>query len=510
LGQDAGEGYGGAVYSADGSVAAWACLFETNRARGGNGGGFVGPSILQHGEGGLGRGGVIFNVRGSFVSTNCVFRLNEAVGGNPGGDGKNPGYYGTGAPPAEGGTIYTLGGTAILFGCTISSNAALPGGARLFQDNYGGFAFGGAIYNTGAVVSISKSAFIGNRAVSTVVKDGAGGAIYQAAGTTRVDRCWLSSNIAAGGEGAPNRGLTVPESGGAGLGGALCIVGGQLEASNSTLSANSAFGGFQRLLGAAGVARGGALYIVNARSSLVNCTLAGNQVIGGSTSVSNSANGEGSGGALYFISGMAALKHVTVAYNTAFQGKGGTNGATGGGGGLRCLNGATLQNTLVAWNSPSNFFVPVIDDRGNNLSSDTSCRFYVTPYFQGTDPKIRPLGDYGGPTPTIALTSESPAIDAGAGNQETDQRGAYRPGGAAPDIGAFEFYPSPEVLLTTDGKVQLHFGGSSGREYRIEASTDLRTWSTIGRAVAAPDGIIEFLDADAPFNSHRFYRTALP
>lgn len=55
------------------------------------------------------------------------------------------------------------------------------------------------------------------------------------------------------------------------------------------------------------------------------------------------------------------------------------------------------------------------------------------------NPGLAPLGNYGGPTQTVALLPGSPAIDAGTstGAPATDQRGARRVG--AVDIGAFEF-----------------------------------------------------------------------
>jgi len=58
------------------------------------------------------------------------------------------------------------------------------------------------------------------------------------------------------------------------------------------------------------------------------------------------------------------------------------------------------------------------------------------------DPGLLPLGDYGGPTPTHALATGSPAIDRGSnpGHFASDQRGAGFPRvfGADADIGAFE------------------------------------------------------------------------
>lgn len=57
------------------------------------------------------------------------------------------------------------------------------------------------------------------------------------------------------------------------------------------------------------------------------------------------------------------------------------------------------------------------------------------------DPELLPLADNGGPTPTHALSPDSPAIDAGSsvGVEATDQRGAPRLSGTSVDIGAYEY-----------------------------------------------------------------------
>ena len=58
------------------------------------------------------------------------------------------------------------------------------------------------------------------------------------------------------------------------------------------------------------------------------------------------------------------------------------------------------------------------------------------------DPGLAPLGNYGGPTETMALLPGSPAIDAGTNGisgfniPNTDQRGLPAVGGI--DIGSFE------------------------------------------------------------------------
>ena len=58
-----------------------------------------------------------------------------------------------------------------------------------------------------------------------------------------------------------------------------------------------------------------------------------------------------------------------------------------------------------------------------------------------SDPLLGPVQDNGGPTLTMALAGNSPAIDAGnhANCPDTDQRGMTRPQGEGCDIGAFEY-----------------------------------------------------------------------
>ena len=82
---------------------------------------------------------------------------------------------------------------------------------------------------------------------------------------------------------------------------------------------------------------------------------------------------------------------------------------------------------------------------GVNLFSDTSGNNGLAPaaaLIVAADPKLAPLGDYGGPTQTMPpLPSSSPAVDAAitlAGSPTTDERGLPRIFGGFPDIGAAE------------------------------------------------------------------------
>jgi hypothetical protein len=71
--------------------------------------------------------------------------------------------------------------------------------------------------------------------------------------------------------------------------------------------------------------------------------------------------------------------------------------------------------------------------------------------------------------------------------------------------------PSRLVASMTSGVLQLLVQGGRGLQYRIEASTDLATWSPIGVAVITNiDGTATFADTNAQGFSKRFYRAVLP
>jgi hypothetical protein len=87
--------------------------------------------------------------------------------------------------------------------------------------------------------------------------------------------------------------------------------------------------------------------------------------------------------------------------------------------------------------------------KGRNLADDGTCNLTAQGDKPNTEPLLRPLANYGGPTKTFALPKTSPAIDAGlADTTQTDQRGLPRKvdypgvpkavGGDNSDIGAFE------------------------------------------------------------------------
>ncbi|HEY0866824.1 MAG TPA: choice-of-anchor Q domain-containing protein, partial [Fimbriimonas sp.] len=120
------------------------------------------------------------------------------------------------------------------------------------------------------------------------------------------------------------------------------------------------------------------------------------------------------------------------------------NAATVHSGGIRIGQGLlSIRNTIVANNAAPIWadVDGVFTSLGHNLirSIDGSTGWAPSDKL-GVDPLVGPLADNGGPTLTHALRVGSPALDSADPFQFplTDQRGASRPKGPLPDIGAYE------------------------------------------------------------------------
>ncbi|VTT97594.1 Uncharacterized protein OS=Roseiflexus sp. (strain RS-1) GN=RoseRS_4272 PE=4 SV=1 [Gemmataceae bacterium] len=280
------------------------------------------------------------------------------------------------------------GATAFLSGLTIT------GGFDALR--------GGGLLNLGTA-TLTECVVAANTAGVGVGLAGNGGGVDNA-GTLALINCTVSGNSADNGGGVRNTGtltLTACTVAGntarSGTGGGVSSFSGTVVATGSTFSGN---------VGGSG---GGAVFN-DGTVELTNCTLTGNRVDGST------------GGAVTNVAA-AILTNCTVAGNSAMF-AGGINNFFGG--------VSTLTNTILAGNAGGDFAGPVVGS--NNLI--------------GGDPLLAPLGDYGGPTRTMALRRGSPAIDAGtaAGAPAADQRGAARVG--AVDIGAFEFRPTAVSSIT--------------------------------------------------------------
>ncbi len=177
---------------------------------------------------------------------------------------------------------------------------------------------------------------------------------------------------------------------------------------------------------------------------------------GGTASITNSTiSGNGADG--INNSGTARISNSTVSGN-----------ANGGIDNSLIANSAVLRGSILANNTCGNCFIGALSDQGDNLSSDTSCHFTASTSLQNTDPKLDPAGlaNNGGPTQTIALQPDSPAVDhipVGSKCPATDQRGVSRPHGPKCDFGAFE-------MTAADGlKVMIHVVN------RFQLAKDLQT-----------------------------------
>jgi hypothetical protein len=212
-----------------------------------------------------------------------------------------------------------------------------------------------------------------------------------------------------------------------------------------------------------GIYNGARYSSASAALTLTNCTLSGNAAAYSGGGISSQAQETGSAS--------ASVINCTFSGNSATAAGGALDNEVGDSTGAASLK---LLNTILRAGasggtiaSPGN---AVFSSLGHNLSSDaaggdatTGPGGYLSSAgdIRNTDPLLNLLQDNGGPTPTMALLSGSPAINAGDDavlstpyNLTTDQRLLPRKQGAHVDIGACEF-DSPQssstlVVNTTD------------------------------------------------------------
>jgi fibronectin-binding autotransporter adhesin len=392
---------------------------------------------------------------GTLTLTNMTIANNKATGNNGGGVlNESSGTlsvisstFTDNTSTVAGGAIASVGGL-VVSKSTFSGNSAGDGGAiddsgsmQITGSTFSGntATSGGAIDNVGSTANaISSSMFTGNSATNGA------GIFTTSTGILTLMDTTLSANTASNsGGGVDNEGgtLAIADSTFSGntaatAGGGIYNDLGSVTATNSTFLSNSASAtGF-----------GGGIYS-DKTLSLTNVTVAN------SSSLISALFGGGIDDA---ATGTLTALNVTVAYNTV---------ATGGGGaGLNVAVGATanLYNTIVALNTLGTGTTTASDIAGTvggasafNLIG-TGGPGGLTNGVNGNlvgvaTPGLASAPAYnGGPTQTIALITNSPAIDAGASSfagpitaPTVDQRGAVRGpaginAGLYPDIGAYE------------------------------------------------------------------------
>jgi CSLREA domain-containing protein len=320
---------------------------------------------------------------------------------------------------------------------------------------------------TSRVFEISgNSVSISGMSISGGNVDGNGGAIsYADIGTLNISDCVISFNSATG------------------FGGGIRSVG-NVNITKSTIYANSAFGS----------TGGGGIDHASGTLNITGSTIAGN----------SKHNGTRNGGGIWTL-GATSITNSTITDNFAAPGGVGAGGVQKANNGYQVL----VTNSIIAANQN----VPTVRDvnggsftsGGYNIIGNHDGSFVSQPTDQYgfntvvVNPRLAPLSNNGGSTPTCALLVNSPAIDKGnSSGSTTDQRGLARTfdnpsipnTGDGTDVGAFERQASEAVFTAPfdfegDGKTDLSiFRPSSGdwwylrsadgqnRAFRFGTSTD--------------------------------------
>jgi hypothetical protein len=294
-----------------------------------------------------------------------------------------------------------------------------------------GRSYGAGIYQEYGTIAISRSKVTKN---STTSGDdlAIGGAIYHGGGagtTLAISRSEISDNTAKGigGYGGAIAFTPIHSSGATELG-----------ISQSTIAGN-------RALGDADTGYAGALYyepVANGAGATAALTLE-NSTVANNLSESAQADAYAGGlgvGALVAAGGSAVenITNSTIAGNEAAGGSSVGGGIFTGGPGV-----PVVANTIVADNEAdagTEGCSEAVNTADGNMERGTTCGFTDPNDISPGNPKLGDLKDNGGPTPTMALPKNSPAVDEALGGTcpPTDQRNVDRPQGMFCDIGAYE------------------------------------------------------------------------
>jgi len=273
-------------------------------------------------------------------------------------------------------------------------------------------------------------------------------------GTLTLTNCTLSGNSAPIGGGIRNSAtLTVTDSifsgNSADIGGGISNTSGEGAAvTGSTFSGNSA------------ADSGGGIFNIDTILTVSNSTFSGNTAAGfvsrpvaGGGGIANqfACSGICSGGC-----GSVIVTNSTFSGNSADAGAGGIDGGSYG-----CPTSVT--NSIIASSSGVNCGGGIIDGGHNLQFPGTSCGATIP----SLDPLLGPLANNGGPTHTIAVLPNSPAINAGDPEgcanppvNGVDQRGYMRTGTGYTNcsIGAYEYNssgPPPSCVGDCGGEGQV-------------------------------------------------------
>ena len=406
---------------------------------GGDGGGVgnfgtatLADCIISDNTGFIG-GGLYSGSNGSLSLTDCSVTENLSVDGE---------------------AVENVFGDLTMTGCTVSDNLG-EGGVESYvgfgtsvvtltdcrisgNSGYGVSDFAGTLDLAGCSIEDNGLYGVASDATTTMADctvSGNSGAGVKIGGTSTLTDCTISNNS------------NKPFAFVGGVGGGVAN-GGTATLTACTISGNSVFAKNDYPY----TGDGGGFYN-SGTATLIDCTISDNSAIG-LGNYPGSGNGGGifnEGPGTYVGPGKLALIACTVTGNSA----------TNLGGGLYNYNYygtafATLTDTIIAANTgpagPS-------DIDGNGAATVTGSHNLIGTggaggltaadnFLNVADPGLTSLGDFGGPTETMALQPNSPARHAGARapGVTTDQRGFALD--SPPDIGAFQSQPGPLVIDT--------------------------------------------------------------
>ncbi len=481
FGFSGGSAEGGGVLVSNAAFTARSCTFQNCSVQGGNG---ADTTIIIHaGRAGLASGGAIYGTNSAISLFDCTFRSNSATAGftgttfRQGGGIFDPPFIGE----AYGGAAYLLGGTLISTNGQFSHNTATTRGCALsleaqanatidqstFATNGSGLS-GGALYFSGQTLAVTRSTFLNNNSATY------GGALHVTSGTATFTDCDFAGNQCRG----------------PGSGGAYAQTSGNTSFSRCTFRENAAS------------LRGGAIYCAQGPLELNNCTLVLNSLL--------PAGAVGRGGAIASEGGVQLLSSCTIASNRI---SGGSASSQGGGvyvniGYFDVLNSLLQGNTVNG--NPSNSFGGNVADNGHNLSSDSTPTWASGSSFNSVNALLLPLAANGGPTLTMALRANSPALNAADPEYfpATDQRGVARPQGAGPDIGAWEGAGGQITLsiFRENGSTnRITWLSDTGLTYRVEGAAVLNAWNTLSTGVPGNGGTVQYRTTNSGL---RYFRVA--
>src|SRR3954469_22171013 len=384
--------------------------------------------------------------------------------------------------------------TATISGLTIADGLVSAGGV------------GAAVYLENANLTLLNCVIQNNHATGGSTAHGAG--IYATQSQLSVNGCTIGSNIASGnGGGLYTISFTAAIdrstlTGNSGLnGGGLFSTAGTTNVTGCLVSTNVATHGW-------GLANVGAL-------TISNCTFSGNTVSGASATGSQIYNSRQLSSTSSTIVNSTLLSN-NIAVNYA-------GGAVYNENGGSVTLGSSIIQTSVQEHSFVNAGAGSVSSMGYNLSYDTGNGFLTGPGDQiSTDPLLD-VGtgprDNGGPTFTIPLQANSPAIDKGkAFGGGTDQRGEPRPfndpavanavNGDGSDIGAYEADLRLTSLARVSNNLQLNFTTIVGKSYQLQGRPTLVMggWNGVGGALAGNGGIESSTATNAFSSAVQFYR----